>query len=525
MSYLLDFAGRPIPQSEPESPKQVQNNAGGYSFKLDKWAQLERFLILGSEGGTYYASERDLTKENLTNLKACISSNGVKVVQEAVNILVNGRAPKLDPCLYAIALVAKTGNAMARSAALTAIPSVCKTGTQILHMANFINSIGGWGRGTRRAIANWFNSRDSESLGYQVAKYQSRDGWAMRDLLRLSHVKPIDSNHNSVYKWVLDGTTDDGALPRTIEGFEKAKSAIDANQVVQYIADYKLPRECVPTKWLDNPVVWYQLLQSMPVEATVRNLATMTKLGLFDDHEALELVTNRLGDKDIILKSKIHPIKILSAMETYKRGKGIKGSSTWKPVSSIIDALDAAFYSSFGCVTPTGKHHVLAFDVSGSMWSGDIGGVPGLVPAVAACAMGLITRAVEKRCTTAVFNNGYSGIDLSARRRLDDNLTEFRKYCNGGGTDCSLPMLHAAKNKADVDCFVVYTDNETWAGNIHPHIALEKYRQACGHDAKLIVVGMTSNGFTIANPSDAGMLDVVGFDTATPQLMSDFAKN
>ena len=35
---------------------------------------------------------------------------------------------------------------------------------------------------------------------------------------------------------------------------------------------------------------------------------------------------------------------------------------------------------------------------------------------------------------------------------------------------------------------------------------------------------MVSNGFTIADPRDRGMLDVVGFDTATPQLISDFAR-
>jgi 60 kDa SS-A/Ro ribonucleoprotein len=37
------------------------------------------------------------------------------------------------------------------------------------------------------------------------------------------------------------------------------------------------------------------------------------------------------------------------------------------------------------------------------------------------------------------------------------------------------------------------------------------------------VVGMASNGFTIADPDDAGMLDVVGFDTVTPNLIADFA--
>ncbi len=71
---------------------------------------------------------------------------------------------------------------------------------------------------------------------------------------------------------------------------------------------------------------------------------------------------------------------------------------------------------------------------------------------------------------------------------------------------------------------MIYTDNETWAGEIHPCQALAEYRRASGIDARLVVVGMVSNGFSIADPNDPGMLDVVGFDTATPQLISDFAR-
>lgn len=44
-----------------------------------------------------------------------------------------------------------------------------------------------------------------------------------------------------------------------------------------------------------------------------------------------------------------------------------------------------------------------------------------------------------------------------------------------------------------------------------------------GIPARLVVVGMASNGFTIADPNDGGMLDVVGFDTTTPQVIADFA--
>jgi 60 kDa SS-A/Ro ribonucleoprotein len=83
-------------------------------------------------------------------------------------------------------------------------------------------------------------------------------------------------------------------------------------------------------------------------------------------------------------------------------------------------------------------------------------------------------------------------------------------------------MLYATEKKLAVDVFVVYTDNETWFGEIHPTQALAKYRQATGINAKLIVVGTTATCFSIADPNDAGMLDVVGFDASVPAVMTQF---
>ena len=85
-------------------------------------------------------------------------------------------------------------------------------------------------------------------------------------------------------------------------------------------------------------------------------------------------------------------------------------------------------------------------------------------------------------------------------------------------------MLYALDKGREIDTFVIYTDSETWAGTPHPSQALRQYRAEFVPDAKLIVVGMVSNRFTIADPDDAGMLDVVGFDTATPEIISGFAR-
>ena len=90
------------------------------------------------------------------------------------------------------------------------------------------------------------------------------------------------------------------------------------------------------------------------------------------------------------------------------------------------------------------------------------------------------------------------------------------------GTDCSLPTLDALNRWIPVDCFVVLTDSETWAGRIHPAEALWRYRAEKDLPAKLVVVDMASNGF-FADPQDPETLDAVGFDAAAPQLIADFA--
>lgn len=35
---------------------------------------------------------------------------------------------------------------------------------------------------------------------------------------------------------------------------------------------------------------------------------------------------------------------------------------------------------------------------------------------------------------------------------------------------------------------------------------------------------MTANGFTLADPNDRGMLDVVGFDMSVPAVIGDFVR-
>lgn len=523
MGYLRSYGTKRTPQSEPiPGSNQVVNNAGGYVWAVDDWKRLDRFLVLGSEGGTYYVGERELTRQNATGVHKCIQADGLRVVRRIVEISEGGRAAKNDPAIFALAMCAGVGDDACRRAALEALPRVCRIGTHVLHFARYAQQFRGWGTGLRTAIGNWYNAKTPEQLAYQVIKYQGRDDWTNRDLLRLSHPKPASDAHRSIYKWVCSGMVDEPAAA-LIEAFESAKAATTAKEVCGLIRSHKLPREAIPTQWLKEASVWEALLDDMPMTAMIRNLATMTRVGLIQPmSSAAKKIASELGNEDKLHKARIHPIAVLAAMKTYAQGHGERGQNTWNPVTSVIDALDSAFYASFKNVTPTGKRLMLALDVSGSMNSGTVSGVPGLTPRVAAAAMALVTARVESDYCLVAFSHEMVALNISPRQRLDD-VVAIMDRMPFGRTDCALPMLYADRSKISVDGFIIYTDNETWYGlAMHPSQALNTYRRHSALAAKMVTVSMTATEFSIADPNDAGMLDCIGFDTATPEVISDF---
>ena len=543
------------PQSLPIPGRDmVENNAGGFVFKLDEWKQLERFLILGTEGGTFYVSEKKLTADNANKVLLLLKKDGVKVVEKTVDMLKSGRAPKPDTAIFVLALAASMGDDATRKAALAAVPTALKTGTHLLKFVDAVNAQRGWGRGLKKAIQLWFKGRKNETLALQLVKYKQREGWSMKDVLRLAKPVPETEVQGKLFGWtakkekaewakasVAPGdkaldfvwATEQAAkfklLPEKTDWKEAKSILIEANQatvnkLVDLIITYRLPREALPTEALNRVEVWDALLQDMPMTAMIRNLGTMSKIGLLKPlSDAEKLVFQRLTDAERLKGAKVHPIQVLSALRTYASGRGVRSAATWNVSNKIVEALDEAFELSFGAVEPAGTRHLLGLDVSSSMTWGEIAGVPGLSPSAATAALAVVAARTEPWTAIMGFDHGIRDLGVTAKDSIVD-ATQKVSNINGGGTDASLPMTWALENKIKVDTFVVLTDNETWAGKIQPVQALEKYRQATGIGAKLIVVGMTSSGFTIADPNDAGMLDVVGFDGATPALMAKFAK-
>ena len=524
-------------QSQPADPRQVQNSAGGYSFTVAPLERLRRFLVLGVDGGTYYAAERELTKANAEVVLEWARNRSSDLVDEVVSISVSGRAPRNNAALFALAAAAALGDTEGRKAALAALPKVARTGTHLFVFAGYIEQLRGWGRGLRRAVADWYLSKPVDAVAYQAVKYRQREGWSHRDLLRLAHPATSEPDRKQLFDWIC-GRTDDG--PGLVEGFRQAQSATTAREWVAILDRYpSLSWEMLPDPALGEADVWSKLIgNGVPQTALMRQLPRLTRLGLLAPmSDTLEVVIRQLTDRDRLLKARVHPVNILVAARTYASGASARGHSSWEPVGRVTDALDAAFYTAFAAVQPANKKTLLALDVSGSMTVA-ISGLPVTAREVSA-ALALVTAATEPKTSTVGFTaanggarsgmfrrsvdvNGIAPLSISPRQRLDDVL----KTISGlrfGRTDCALPMLWATANKVKVDTFVIYTDNETWAGGAHPHQALRQYRDWSGIDARLAVVALTATDFTIADPADPGMLDIAGFDSALPTLLTDFS--
>lgn len=559
VDVLRSVSTRKTPQSEPAGAATVKNAAGGYTFGIDDFARLRRFLVLGTEGGTYYTKPAELTRQNAEIVLKLAESDPVKLVDTIVEISVAGRAPRQNPAIFALAVAASSSNEKGRAYALAHLNKVCRIGTHLYLFNSYVEQFRGRGPALNKAVARWYNDRPVDKLAYQLLKYRQREGWMHRDLLRLGRPKPNSPEREQLFRYLMikaqgDQAPSDAAvlkygdqarspwagksladldvelLPNLVGAFEEVQE--DPNAAVRLIDQYDLSWEMLPDEALGQPTVWEALLNrgSLPPTALMRQLPRLTKLGLCDGATGRQIAT-LLSDPARLKQGRVHPINVLVAQRTYASGRSARGDGTWTPSRIITDALDAAFYNAYGAVEPSGKRILLACDVSGSM-SAAASGLP-LSCREAVAALSLVSLNVEQDCEVIGFSDGRgtgygwgregaaTRLDISPRRRLDD-VCNYMSGLGFGRTDCALPMIWAMTEKQDFDAIWVLTDNETWYGQVHPWQALQTYREQYG-PTRFGVVAMTATGQSIADPSDPSQIDIAGFDSNVPQVISSFS--
>lgn len=509
---------RSTPQSiQVPGKNQIINAAGGAVFKIDSFERLKRFLILGSEGGSYYASEAKLTLENASCVIECLNNDYKKTISQIVEISDKGLAPKNDACIFSLAIASVNPNKECRKEAFLAVHKVCRIGTHIFQFVEAREAVGGgWGRTMRSTIHKWFDRPD---VVLQALKYQQRNGWSQRDLLRLGH--PKTETNMAIFEAICrpnSWAAVDHPLAQAYVGLKAAKTA---KEVADIIFTAHAPRELVPTQWLNEPSVWQSLLLDMGLGAVIRNLGKMGSIGLLSPlSDTTKLVCTLLRDPLHIKKARLHPFNVLLAAGVYASGKGVKGKLTWQVNPAVVSALDNCFHLAFQTIEPANKNILIALDVSRSM-STPIQGT-NISSAEAAAAMAMATARIEPHYHIVGFAQKVVDLGISHTDYLKEVCRKTSNH-NFGATDCAAAIEWARVNKIPVEVFAVYTDNETWRGPKHAFQALEQYRRETGIRAKLACVGFTATQGSIADGDDPLSMNFVGLDASLPAAIAAFS--
>jgi 60 kDa SS-A/Ro ribonucleoprotein len=521
---------QPIPGREAEMSR---NDAGGYGFTLTHWDRFKRFLILGAEGGTFYVGEQKLTVENAAAAMQCIKEDGLRALSEIARVHNLSLAPKWEPAVFCLALASVHGDVATKTRVAAMAPDLLRTGAQLLAFVASADALGKWRRNLRRTVQAWVDARPADQLAYQAVKYQQRNGWSLRDVLRLSHATSKDP----AVKAVLDRICGRAAsasitkIPEILvaEGlmrFEVNEAGVEA--ALRY-AD-QLPREALPSEVNKLPGYWKQALATgnLPATALIRNLAQMTRVGLMDDVEVRDAIIQRIAG---VTKARVHPLAVLLAAAAYKSGgaNGRSQGAQYAPNQAVLDALYMAFETGFTQEHRIAGSALVAVDVSGSM-SDPVNGSPALTCRDAATAIAVALSRVVEAPEIQAFNQhcpatGHTG-NFWGRVKAGSSYSEALEIFGrmNGSTNCASPILYATQAQKAFDAIVIVSDQDSWSGHVHVAQAMEKYRAAVNPKARLVVLGLAGTGTTLVDPKDPLALGIAGFDAGAVTVLESFLR-
>ena len=530
MNYKFFTSKKATPQTQaiPGREKEmIKGRSGGYMFDAGMEKMLRRCLLIGTAQSTYYAGKQELTEDFVNTVQQAVAENP-RLVADEILYASNGRSINNSAPILALVLLSMGETPEAKQAFMEIFPQVVRTGSHFCEWLSYTKSLRGFGKVVREMGKTWLSQSDVRHLAYQLLKYQQRHGFSQRDALRLFHVKPPTEEHNLLFNWVVKGWNE---LPTQIPcealaqiwWYEWLKRNPDSTK--EAIAQGRLTHEMAAPVGKMDKEAWQLLFTGMPIGAMLRNLGSLTELGVLQAHNRknLQRVEAILNNKKFLRKGRIHPIDVLKALKTYQSGGKLgKSKKNWTPIPRIVDILEKAVELSFEVLEPTNKVFMHAVDISGSMSYGVVNSV-GMSCAEIATMMALVTAKAEKNYMIRGFSTKFIDLGITSRDSFSSALQKASNK-NFGGTDAAVAYDWMIKHKfkADVICF--WTDSESWAGRRHPSQALQEYRRKLNPNAKAVYCTLAPYRISLVDPQDPFSYDLGGFDPSIPRIIQSIAK-
>ena len=369
-----------------------------------------------------------------------------------------------------------------------------------------------FGRGFGSRSQKWVRSA-MENWGYKkLENYTLKFPTALNQLVRLVHPRYTDGR-GGLIKYVLDGRKAEatGEKQRIVEELKKIS---DTRTIANQMLDHEIPWDVVKGfAGLKGEVATASMTQ-MGLTALLLNIRSLEQHDVFKTNEgltALKMKMNEVKDGRSIpldfAKPYIHT--------TNERVRDI-----------LLDAMVSTLDVDMGPVE--GLDIAVSVDISGSM-NGETLQTAGLlsVPFLKAKSLWFTTfdtGLYEEGVETSTHNAGYWGyggrggmcpkIKGLPRKQQVQNLLSMRAC---GGTNVSLPLMHAIRQGRKVDLFVLITDEQQNAGTPLMQV-WKQYKQNINPKAQLWVINATNYPW---HSADFGDRSVTVYQTMTPALFKN----
>jgi len=492
---------------QPYKENMVLNAEGAYVFPESELLTFKKYLVLGAVS-TYYSLEARQASRFIR-----LTEGGLNHKEQASlflfmikNAYKHSIFIKPDYTLFALAVACNSSIPDIRKEAIAYIPEI-RTASHFLMFIFYLKQIRGTGQAVKRAVADWYNTRSTAQLTYQMVKYPERNDVSHKLVFTTYHPK-LKDEHQDIVRYHMYTDTGNNDLLEHIFALKDASlteaELIDLIDTLYNVFDFTVTHDMLTPEQKKYPRVWMTLAHSMPYGALIRNLSTMSRVGCFENKDFLEIMIDHITNTKRIKNVHMHPYHIFKALMVYKSAKG--RHSTWHVYPKIVRALNEAVGISQQHYKPTGKRLCVGFDISASMgWNNG--------PLTCYEMEAFIGKLLlEKEKTTAyMFSHYLMPVEEDVYNFSYYNFATYLQNQLHGATNPGLLFEKAIEYNTYYDAFVVFTDSEVNTGH-HVMQLFDTYRQMINPDAKLIIMAMAPNEYNLADIRDPAVFVLPGID-------------
>jgi 60 kDa SS-A/Ro ribonucleoprotein len=510
-------------------PTPTFNEAGGKAYKRSDKGALALFAATGCLNSTFYADAETQLKGVLGMVENVDPSFAMKV---AVHARTTGYMKDMPATILAKVAARKDWLAVPENAAAFAgaFSQVCDNGKMLRNFVQVVrSSVTGrksFGTMLKKLIRKWLEGRNDHRL-FRDSVGQSP---SMADVIKMVHPRPLTASRRALYGYLLnrdpvDAKTekvrfDINELPPLVKAFEKYKT--DRTGETPEVPFQMLTALNLGTEQ------WTEIARRGGWQMVRMNLNTFARHGVFKDKEMIDLVAEKLRDREAITQAKVFPYQLFTAF---------KYADTEVPreiVEALQDAAEIAVENVPLLVGEDGKplRVFILPDVSGSMRSPVTGlrkGATSKIECVEAAAVAAVSIIRKNRLARMLpFDDSlYEGREFNPR---DSIMTLAKKLAGtgGGGTNCSLPLRYINNKQLKADLVIFLSDNESWVdgGRAQGTATMQEFLKLKHHNpnAKLVCIDMQPCQTSQIPEGREDVLQVAGYSDGVFDVIASFVR-